>query len=130
MQIWEHIQVKSTIPSKTVLMNTLQINRLINMGICIFMVMDDKIILDKENETMNKKGRTIALIEIKTGKLMNAVTAFDEDGNLYKLTRNQRNVFLGDNYTDRDVFISAFGNTDILSSEFRVVKDGVEVYHT
>ena len=78
---------------------------------------------------MNKKGRTIALAEIKTGKLMNAVTAFDEDGNLYKLTRNQRNVFLGDNYTDRDVLISAFGNPDILSSEFRIVKDGVEIYH-
>ena len=78
---------------------------------------------------MNKKGRALVLVEIKTGKLMNAVTAFDEDGHLYKLTRNQRNLFTtGNGYEDRNVLMQVFGNPDILSNEFRLVKDGEVIY--
>lgn len=78
---------------------------------------------------MNKKGRAIELVEIKTGKIMSAVTAFDEDGHLFKLTRNQRNLFMsGNGYEYRDILMQVFGNPDILSEKFRLVKDGDVIY--
>ena len=79
---------------------------------------------------MNKKGRKINTVEIKTGKIMNAVTAFDDDGQVYKLTRNQRSFFTRDtDYKNRDLLLQTFGNPDILSDQFRLVIDGEVVYH-
>jgi hypothetical protein len=94
------------------------------------MVMDIKIISDKKEKiNMNKKGRKINTVEIKTGKIMNAVTAFDDDGHVYKLTRSQRAFFTKDaDYTDREILMQTFGNPDILSDQFRLVIDGEAVY--
>ena len=102
----------------------------INMDIYHSMVMDIKIISDKKELTnMNKKGRKINTVEIKTGKIMNAVTAFDDDGQVYKLTRNQRAFFTKDaDYTDREILMQTFGNPDILSDQFRLVIDGEVIY--
>lgn len=76
---------------------------------------------------MNKKGRRINTVEISKGH----VTAFDDDGHLYKLNRNQRNLFKMDPhfYTDECELMRAFGNPDVLSDQFRLVIDGDVVYH-
>ena len=89
------------------------------------MVMENEIILNKGDTIMNKKGRCINTVEISKGR----VTAFDDDGHLFKLNRNQRNLFKGELYTDECELMRVFGNPNILSDQFRLVIDGDVVYH-
>lgn len=74
---------------------------------------------------MNKKGRKIHTIEIDK----KSITAYDEDGHTYKLTRSQRTIFLNKIFPipEQDL-LSLFNNPEILSKDFRVIEDGRVIY--
>ena len=68
-----------------------------------------------------KKGTKLTKIEISKGHM----DAYLNDGTLAKLSRTERNVL--SNYkstTYVENIKKVFGNPDILSSEFVVIKDG------
>ena len=74
---------------------------------------------------MNAKGRRIDLVKIIKG----VVTSYDEKGNVYKLTRTQRILFL--KYKSVNFFddvMKEFSNDRILGPYFRIEKDGEIVY--
>ena len=70
---------------------------------------------------MNNKGRRIDKVTIING----VVTAYDEKQVIYKLTRNQRTLFV--HYKDPEFWhkvVKEFSNEDILSPYFRIEHDG------
>lgn len=68
-----------------------------------------------------KKGKQIAVVEISDGM----VTAKTTDGSIVKLSRNERNVlsrYKEPNYVE--IIKKTFGNPNILSDDFTVIKNG------
>lgn len=68
-----------------------------------------------------KKGNKLTKVEITNGY----VSATKADGTLAKLSRSERNVLA--NYKSKsyvDDIIKAFGNPEILSEGFTVIKNG------